>query len=652
MLACCLAARCTAGADVSAHAGADAGEETLRPALPPPRPLLAALANVTALYKGSWRVPPGGAGIPPLEQRGGVALLRLARADAPAAGGRRGKRRRRWQAGGGVAADGANDTAAVQELKGELVLRDGRYVTDADLSWAVQGVYVSVVGRFLGVATPARRDIRLPRGSIPPAGQRPLPQQQEQAAVAPGAAAEKQGAAAEQEWEREQERRSAVRELAARLAAAAAAAAAGEDSPEQRWQEWRREQQWRRRQAGGGAGATEAEEFSKGLLPEKVLEAAAEAAWETKACEFTLDLSFAPANTSDGESGGEGGGAGAAPALGRRAGPPWRHGTAPPPQLAFAGVLSSAGCRLALAVNGTTTDFGVYMRKASSYAAAYMLVVSSQVALAVRQMAAGSSPTAAGATSLLCLLWQAGLDAYLCLLHLTFGIVVDALFNTFSLAAFLGFVLFAGEHIVHSAAFDGRQPLRPQYVLGMSAARLAVPLYVWGCPSNLLRVPPSPGFCLLLVAWVGAQAAVLVAQFARGPRCFVPAALLPPRYDYHRPALPRRPQQGGATDGAAGAAPGAAGAGGLVGRWAALRAAVSRAAAARGGGGGEAAAPDLEPGEHAPLDCAICMNPVDVVTPQRRMVTPCHHFYHPHCLRRWMERQQSCPICRHALPLP
>ena len=36
--------------------------------------------------------------------------------------------------------------------------------------------------------------------------------------------------------------------------------------------------------------------------------------------------------------------------------------------------------------------------------------------------------------------------------------------------------------IAHVAASDGRQPLHPSYVVGMSLARLAVPLYVWGCP--------------------------------------------------------------------------------------------------------------------------------------------------------------------------
>ena len=33
-----------------------------------------------------------------------------------------------------------------------------------------------------------------------------------------------------------------------------------------------------------------------------------------------------------------------------------------------------------------------------------------------------------------------------------------------------------------------------------------------------------------------AQAGVLMWQYWRGPRCFVPRCFLPPKYDYHRPA--------------------------------------------------------------------------------------------------------------------
>lgn len=59
--------------------------------------------------------------------------------------------------------------------------------------------------------------------------------------------------------------------------------------------------------------------------------------------------------------------------------------------------------------------------------------------------------------------------------------------------------------IVHCAQADVKQPLRPLYIIGMSVTRLILPLYMYGCPSNVLRMPPSPWFCALLSSWVVLQ---------------------------------------------------------------------------------------------------------------------------------------------------
>ena len=59
--------------------------------------------------------------------------------------------------------------------------------------------------------------------------------------------------------------------------------------------------------------------------------------------------------------------------------------------------------------------------------------------------------------------------------------------------------------IVLSAVMDGRQPLKPVYIIGTSAARLALPLYLYGCPANLLRIPPAQRMLAALIASVAAQ---------------------------------------------------------------------------------------------------------------------------------------------------
>ena len=49
---------------------------------------------------------------------------------------------------------------------------------------------------------------------------------------------------------------------------------------------------------------------------------------------------------------------------------------------------------------------------------------------------------------------------------------------------------------------------------------------------NTACTPADPAKWTLLMA----QAGVLMWQYWRGPRCFVPRCFLPPKYDYHRPA--------------------------------------------------------------------------------------------------------------------
>jgi hypothetical protein len=51
------------------------------------------------------------------------------------------------------------------------------------------------------------------------------------------------------------------------------------------------------------------------------------------------------------------------------------------------------------------------------------------------------------------------------------------------------------------------------------------------------------------------------------------------------------------------------------------------------------------PGNH---ECAVCLTEID--DNDRAMMTPCGHGFHEECLRRWMQEQMICPVCRHALP--
>merc|ERR1711871_94994 len=48
--------------------------------------------------------------------------------------------------------------------------------------------------------------------------------------------------------------------------------------------------------------------------------------------------------------------------------------------------------------------------------------------------------------------------------------------------------------------------------------------------------------------------------------------------------------------------------------------------------------------------CVICMDEVEESLDY--MLTPCNHLYHSECLTQWMEQKMECPTCRQAIPPP
>ena len=76
----------------------------------------------------------------------------------------------------------------------------------------------------------------------------------------------------------------------------------------------------------------------------------------------------------------------------------------------------------------------------------------------------------------------------------------------------------------------------------MSGSRLVLPLYLWLYPGNVAAVllggdarpQYRPITAALLVLWVSSQVLLMYVQQRFGPRCFVPARLLPAKYNYRR----------------------------------------------------------------------------------------------------------------------
>ncbi|XP_038982021.1 transmembrane E3 ubiquitin-protein ligase FLY1-like isoform X2 [Phoenix dactylifera] len=317
-------------------------------------------------------------------------------------------------------------------------------------------------------------------------------------------------------------------------------------------------------------------------------------------------------------------------------------------------------CFSPILLNATSLNIEVYYNKAVNYTLMVTFISFLQVLLLIRQMEHSNTQSGAAKVSILMIGQQAIMDAYLCLLHLTAGILVESLFNAFATAAFFKFVVFSifemryllaiwkanrpmnnGEgwetmrrelSVLYSRFYgillggilimyelhnflrpilfimysfwipqitinvirDTRKPLHPHYILGMTLTRLAIPLYIFGCPGNFMHIEVDINWCISLGVFLGLQASILLLQHYLGSRWFIPRQILPEKYSYYK---------------------------------------------------------RLESDATQTTDCVICMTAIDLA--QRStdyMVTPCDHFFHSGCLQRWMDIKMECPTCRRSLP--
>ena len=186
--------------------------------------------------------------------------------------------------------------------------------------------------------------------------------------------------------------------------------------------------------------------------------------------------------------------------------------------------------------------------------------------------------------------------AQLCTLYLRFyGALVAGLIIVYHLQAYLHIIIFAFysfwiPQIVENCYHNQRATLHVHYIAGISITRLAIPLYLYGCPNKFVHLKENYTVCVLLVLYVSIQAGLLTWQSLSGGRVFIPAHLQPERYSYSR----------------------------------------------------------LPPAQLASEDCSICMSRVE--DPQNCMVTPCDHVFHTACLQQWMDLKLECPVCRRELP--
>lgn len=46
--------------------------------------------------------------------------------------------------------------------------------------------------------------------------------------------------------------------------------------------------------------------------------------------------------------------------------------------------------------------------------------------------------------------------------------------------------------------------------------------------------------------------------------------------------------------------------------------------------------------------CAICQEPFG----EKALRLPCAHHFHKECVEKWLQKNTSCPLCRHIIPTP
>ncbi|ETP33356.1 hypothetical protein F442_18122 [Phytophthora nicotianae P10297] len=339
------------------------------------------------------------------------------------------------------------------------------------------------------------------------------------------------------------------------------------------------------------------------------------------------------------------------------------------------GTLASVNCGLYLKLNTTFQEenLNVFFAKASRYAVIMTFIAMAEIYFLLRQLQISSTQATAAKVSLLTIGQQAIVDSYLCLGHLTVGIVAQNVFAAFASVAFVKLIIFSvfemrylliiwkarrpqgfsegwltlrrelttlysrfylsllaglcifynfSNHlpvlvficysfwvpqIVHNVHREVRNPFDLGYLYGISALRLFLPLYFYGCPDNFLTAFPmyeskiNPHFCYVLAGWMGLQVGILALQQRYGPRFFVPARFLPVKYNYER------------------------------------RINLQQLAL-------------LKDGDNS-IDCVICMVELDIEA-RDYMIAPCDHIFHRECLQGWMEVKMECPTCRHVLPEP
>ncbi|KAK4743393.1 hypothetical protein SAY87_001394 [Trapa incisa] len=317
-------------------------------------------------------------------------------------------------------------------------------------------------------------------------------------------------------------------------------------------------------------------------------------------------------------------------------------------------------CFSLMLLNATSLNIEVYYNKAVNYTLMVTFISFLQVLLLIRQMEHSSTQSGAAKVSFVMIGQQAIMDAYLCLLHLTAGILVESLFNAFATASFFKFVVFSIFEMRYLLVIwkasrpmnngEGWEMMRRELSLLYSrfyGTLLGGVLLIYEFHKYI-----KPILFLLYSFWIP-QIITNVVRDARKPLHphyilgMTVTRLAIPFYVFGCPNnfVRIEPDKNWCI---------------CLGIFLGLQATILLLQHYLGSRWfiPHQILPEKysycrrldQNSNHAP-DCVICMTSIDVNQhPNECMVTPCDHFFHRGCLQRWMDIKMECPTCRRPLP--
>eukprot|EP01112_Ceratiomyxa_fruticulosa_P013291 TRINITY_DN3734_c0_g3_i1.p1 TRINITY_DN3734_c0_g3~~TRINITY_DN3734_c0_g3_i1.p1 ORF type:complete len:545 (+),score=49.15 TRINITY_DN3734_c0_g3_i1:304-1938(+) len=332
-------------------------------------------------------------------------------------------------------------------------------------------------------------------------------------------------------------------------------------------------------------------------------------------------------------------------------------------ELNMKGYFISAYCHVTIKVDATTIALSSYISKWINYVVMVSLTSFIQILVLTRQIEYSSSLAGASKVSLLTVGAQAIMDSYLCLIHLTAGIVIDSMFNAFATAAFFQFVTFSVFEMRYLLIIlKARRPVsfsEDWTALRREFSLFYLRFYTFLVGGFVLLYYMNNLFYMFLIIMYSFWVPQIISNAVRGTRKpllwqyvlgISITRLAIPLYFYGCPYnfIPSQPNYPMAF---------------FLVFWMSFQVFVLHLQDLFGP---QFFVPKsfLPPKydyhrpipSHIPADlrnCVICMCDIDQNSRSRDwMITPCNHVFHASCLQQWLELKMECAHCRTPVPPP